>query len=51
MDFATKELRLKNVRSTRHAGRDKSVAESILMLYRVHPHYPDLEDELELQRK
>jgi hypothetical protein len=42
-------LKLKNSRSTK-AGREKSVAESTLLLYRTHPHYPDLEDELELKR-
>jgi hypothetical protein len=42
-------LKLKNSRSTK-AGREKSVAESTLLLYRMHPHYPDLEDELELKR-
>jgi hypothetical protein len=42
-------LKLKNLRSTK-VGRMKSVAESMMMLYRLHPHYPDLEDELELQR-
>ena len=41
------QLRLKNVRSTR--GRAKSVAESTIMMYRLHPHYPDLEDEMELR--
>jgi hypothetical protein len=41
-------LRLKNVRSTR--GREKSIAESTIMLYRSHPHYPYLEDEVELHR-
>ena len=41
-------LRLKNLRSTR--GREKSVAENLLALYRRQPNFPNAEDGLELQR-
>jgi hypothetical protein len=42
-------LKLKNERSTR--GRQKSVAERTLELYRLNPHYPDLEDEREMKHR
>jgi hypothetical protein len=47
--FKTEELRLKNVRSTRK-GRNSSLAENIMRLYRIHPHYPYLADEIELKK-
>jgi hypothetical protein len=41
-------LKLKNMRSTR--GREKSVAEALLALYRRQPNFPDAEDSLETKR-